>query len=271
MSINREVLHEKLIRFVKRVYTKNDLDLVLRILKEVVIHDPVKKCEIKGDRKLWNDLPRSKSLFKSNVNCGLPMGNLTSQVFANFYLTEFDRYVKEVLDFEFYGRYVDDFVIIHDNQSVLKSLIPKIRSYMIDYLGLHLHPNKIYLQHYKKGLPFLGAFLMPGRVYAGRRLKSNFFQAAKNFNATNPNSIIVLRLEQSTLNSYLGLISQYSSFRIRKKVMLEILYNRHRKFFIIQNKIRKVTIRSKFKKVDYKLIREYREVHSIPDKLKTES
>ena len=63
-------------------------------------------------RSNWNDLPNNKSLFHSPLHCGLPIGNLTSQVFANFYMNTLDHYVKSELKLKYYGRYVDDFVIV---------------------------------------------------------------------------------------------------------------------------------------------------------------
>lgn len=69
-------------------------------------------------------MPKDKSLFTTKTGYGLPIGNLTSQVFANFYLTEFDHYIKHVLGIKCYLRYVDDFVIVHQDEEYLKYLIP---------------------------------------------------------------------------------------------------------------------------------------------------
>jgi retron-type reverse transcriptase len=99
-------------------------------------------------------LPRTKSLFHAAPDCGLPIGNLTSQLFSNIYLNEFDHYIKEELAINYYGRYVDDFVLIHHDKQYLLSLIPQISVALKD-IGLQLNANKIYLQHYSKGVSFL--------------------------------------------------------------------------------------------------------------------
>ena len=71
--------------------------------------------------------------------------------------------------------YVDDFYIVHSDKSFLNSLIPVVRSFLVKELGLTLHPRKIILQHYEKGVRFIGAYLMPNRIYIDRRTKGNFY------------------------------------------------------------------------------------------------
>ncbi|WP_084708765.1 RNA-directed DNA polymerase [Siansivirga zeaxanthinifaciens] len=110
------------------------------------------------------------------------MGNLTSQVFANFYMHDFDSFVKDELKIKYYGRYVDDFIICSNDKKILKKIILVIKHKLSGDLNLELHPKKIYLQHYKKGVQFLGANLKPGRVYIGNKTKGNFY--AKNHKFT---------------------------------------------------------------------------------------
>ena len=94
---------------------------------------------------------------------GLPIGDLTSQLFSNIYLGELDGYVKRVLRCKHYGRYVDDFFIVHPSKRYLKELIPWIREFLKEELELELHPDKIELQHYSRGVAFLGAYVRPYR------------------------------------------------------------------------------------------------------------
>ena len=115
-------------------------------------------------------------------NFGLPIGNLTSQLFGNVYLNEFDHWIKNELNIQYYGRYVDDFVLIHPDKEYLKSLIPKISNFLLSNLQLTLHPNKIYLQHYTKGVQFLGAKIKPYRIYIGNRTKGSFYDTIQEHN-----------------------------------------------------------------------------------------
>jgi retron-type reverse transcriptase len=75
-------------------------------------------------------------------DCGLPIGNLTSQLFGNICLNEFDHFVKKDLHIRYYGRYVDDFILIHQEKEYLKSLIVPIREFLDHNLQLKLHPDK---------------------------------------------------------------------------------------------------------------------------------
>jgi len=83
---------------------------------------------------------------------------------------------------QYYGRYVDDFVLIHPDKEYLKSLIPKISNFLHSNLQLTLHPNKIYLQHYTKGVQFLGAKIKPYRIYIGNRTKGSFYDTIQEHN-----------------------------------------------------------------------------------------
>ena len=154
MSINRKILFQKVKANLLSKYRKLDFDveLLLNLIERTIFNDPTKNCTVKGKRADWQDLPKDKSLFTSRKNCGLPIGNLTSQLFGNVYLNDFDHFVKRDLKIKYYGRYVDDFILIHNDRKYLKSLIKNIREYLQKELKLVLHPHKIYLQHYSKGV-----------------------------------------------------------------------------------------------------------------------
>lgn len=86
---------------------------MIRLCRFVLFHDPTRDCLINHARNDWRELPLDKSLFHSRPGRGLPVGNLTSQVFANFHLNPFDHFVKHTLGVRCHGRYVDDFLIVH--------------------------------------------------------------------------------------------------------------------------------------------------------------
>jgi hypothetical protein len=83
------------------------------------------------------------------------LGNLTSQIFANFYLTDFDHFIKHQCGIRYYGRYVDDCVFAAQSRAALKRLVPAVRRYLRVTRGLSVHPKKGYLQPCANGLPFL--------------------------------------------------------------------------------------------------------------------
>lgn len=186
-----------------------------------------KRIAWSGDRKKdWKGLPKTKSLFHAGKNCGLPIGNLTSQLFGNIYLNEFDHFVKKDLQIRYYGRYVDDFVLIHQNKEYLKSLIEPIRKFLDQNLQLKLHPDKIYLQHYTKGVKYLGAVIKPHRIYIASRTKGNFYKAIEKQNEIvrhrKPGKDDIKHFLCS-MNSYLGIMKHYKSYKARKKMIFKHL------------------------------------------------
>jgi len=222
MSIDKTLLYPRLEEFIKAKYFKSDKTLILDLCKKIVFYVPAKNCIIKGKKNNWKGLPPDKSLFYSPENCGLPIGNLTSQVFANFYLNSLDHFIKHKLKIRYYGRYVDDFVLVHEDNEYLKSIIPVIRSFLLNDLHLQLHPKKIILQHYQKGVKYLGAFIKPGRIYMANRTKGNFYNAIQKHNA-------VVRDHKpsknekdsflSSMNSYLGIMKHYKTYTLRKNII----------------------------------------------------
>lgn len=222
MNINRALLWERVSAFVDDHYDGLDILPVKDLLEKTIMLNPAENCCLKGLPTDWNDLPPTKSLFHSSPGCGLPIGNLTSQVFANFYMNLFDHFVKHDLGLRYYGRYVDDMIIVHEDKSFLLSVIPRIRAFLKDELGLTLHPGKIYLQHYSRGVKFLGAVIKPHRVYIADRTKGNFYDAVERFNRLGgipdrKERRAVLHRLRSVMNSYLGLLSHFTSYGIRKR------------------------------------------------------
>src|SRR5262249_18008030 len=100
-------------------------------------------------------------LFSTNTNKGVPIGNLTSQIFANIYMNEFDQFVKHRLHVKNYARYTDDFVIISEERKYLEDLLPKLQKFLFEKLHLELLPKKITIRKYHEGVDFLGYVIFP--------------------------------------------------------------------------------------------------------------
>lgn len=226
MHINKTILFAELQRFIEQKYLQNDNALLLELCRKIIYNDPVNNCIVKSKRGQWRGLPADKSLFHSAMDCGLPIGNLSSQVFANFYLNGFDHFIKHDLGIRYYGRYVDDFVLVHQDKEYLKSLIPIIKTTLRDALQLTLHPKKIYLQHYSKGVQFLGVIIKPNRIYIARRTQGNFYSAIQKQNAL----VKVQKPDKeqqaaflSSMNSYLGILKHYKTYKLRKRMLFKNL------------------------------------------------
>lgn len=222
LNINRQMLWQKLSRFVADNYKGDDIEIVQEITQKIILNNPAEGCFRRCSEKQWKKLPSHKSLFHAPDDCGIPIGNLTSQVFANFFMNEFDHFVKHTLGIRYYGRYVDDFVCIHSDVDVLKRLIPQVATFLHERLGLQLHPKKIYLQHYTKGVQYLGAVVKPYRNYISSRTMGNFYSALTRFNNLSKCKVIQSSDKVEFLccmNSYLGFMRHYSSYRYRVRIV----------------------------------------------------
>ena len=186
-----------------------DMDFILWITEQIVMLDPKTSCEIAGDKSDWDGLDRNKSLFWTADGCGLPIGNLTSQLYSNVYLNIFDQWVKRELGCRHYGRYVDDSTMIDSSREWLLEQVPKIREFLFDELGLELHMGKLKIRDVRHGVEFLGAFVKPYRDYISNKTLSRI---RKNLQELDLQDI---RHAHSSVNSYLGVLSHHASYNIR--------------------------------------------------------
>lgn len=172
------------------------------------------------------DNPKSLKIIKEIIDSfeispgkGLPLGNLTSQLFANVYLHELDYFIKNRLRIKNYIRFNDDFVIVHQSKEFLGNLIPKIQNFLKDELELNLPQNKINLRNINWGADFLGYIILPSgiliRTKTKRRLLRKINKRIKNYMI---DTISFNNLVQ-TINSYLGVLKHCSSFRLRQKIL----------------------------------------------------
>ena len=149
---------------------------------------------------------------------GLPLGNLTSQLFANVYLNVFDRWVKHRLVVEtrhasslrvHYIRYADDFVFLSRDKNYLLSIIPKIQHFLSNRLKLTLHPNKIILKTLSSGADFLGWVNFPAHRVLRRTTRRRMFNRLRD------------NFSLESLQSYLGLLGHGQTVKIRGELLLE--------------------------------------------------
>ncbi|MDD2205445.1 MAG: reverse transcriptase domain-containing protein [Bacteroidales bacterium] len=187
-----------------------DFGFINYLLESMINSNPLDNCKIIGKLNDWNGIPKDKSLFYSDDGCGLPIGNLSSQLFSNIYLNVFDQFVKRKLGCKHYGRYVDDAYIVSDNRDYLKSIIPTINSFLQSQLDLSINYKKTTIIDAYHGIEFLGAFIKPFRTYISNsslnRIKPKVKMLAKN-----DASYI-----QAATNSFLGVLSHYDSYCLRR-------------------------------------------------------
>ncbi|PIR12755.1 reverse transcriptase [Candidatus Falkowbacteria bacterium CG11_big_fil_rev_8_21_14_0_20_39_10] len=218
MHINKEVLRKLVFQKISTTPFSKEIKSELKWLAEIIIsHDPTKNYKLKGDPELLKIVPRQKSLFHVPDGAGLPIGNLTSQFFANVYLNELDQFIKRKLKCEFYGRYVDDFYIIRKDKEMLKEFHDAINEFLRENLFLELNLKKCYIRPLSYGIDFIGYFVKPWRMYARRRvvkvLKSKLWIFEKYGKSDEDKDKI-----KKSMASYFGHFKHAKSFRFLEKI-----------------------------------------------------
>jgi retron-type reverse transcriptase len=144
--------------------------------------------------------------FQVVTGKGIPLGNVTSQLFANIYLHELDRFVKHKMKVRFYVRYCDDFVIADKNREQLQTYVPILKEFLSKKLLLTLHPDKITFRKYRQGVDFLGYVLFPHHRVLRPRTAKRILKKLQH-----PN--------QGGLPSYLGILKHCNGHKLEKKIL----------------------------------------------------
>jgi len=161
-----------------------------------------------SDENVINVLKEIIFSFNSGkIGTGLPLGNLTSQLFANVYMNEFDNFAKHKLKEKHYIRYADDFIILSKDKKHIESLIEIINNFLKNRLKLIMHSDKIFIKILFSGVDFLGWINFPDHRVLRTATKRRIF---KNINKD---------LNIKTLASYLGLIKHGNTYKIKNKIL----------------------------------------------------
>lgn len=251
MSISKQKLNEKLQRLIDIEFkdeSQEIRDVLSYLVEKIVLHHPEENCEKRGDIGMWKLVPDHKSLFTVPKQFGLAIGNLTSQLFANYFLHDFDTFMFSKFGYN-YGRYVDDFFVVCDDKYEVLDLIPKIEALLLKD-GLTLHPDKQYSQPVSHGCKFIGTVIKGARVYIGNGTRSNMLNKLHYFNkkADNIDETILLKFSRA-LNSYLGFMRYKKTFNIRKNCVFSI-NSRWWDYFEINRDFTTLFFREEFKYLD---------------------
>lgn len=216
MSINKDRLWRTIRKMIIKKYKGEDIKIILRLTKQIILNDPRKNCYKKSKETSWNRLGPEKSLFTCKEGYGLPIGNITSQLFANYFLNEFDHWMQSM--FRWYGRYVDDFYVVAETKEEIISKIERIDNYLRKKLSLSLNRDKTHIQHYTKGVKFIGSVVKGPKAYISNQTISNLYKAIHRFNnmEKTPENALDVR---NVLNSYLGFLCQHDTEKKRRKIL----------------------------------------------------
>ncbi len=230
MSIDLNILWKLLKAFILKEYKGDDIDTLIYLTEIVVFHRPQSNCYRNGDVSLWDGLAPHKSLFNLPDFVGMAIGNLTSQQFANFYMSFFDefmiwlcrRYGCE------YERFVDDFTVVGNKRIILTVIRPLADKFLTRRLNVSLHWDKFYIQPVRHGVKYVGTVIMPGRRYISNRTVGGFIDKLRFTEGVceavlrgsrNSRNLELLRHCISALNSYLGFTVHVNAHKLRRTIL----------------------------------------------------
>ena len=167
----------------------------------ILFNDPRVGAQIRSPQRLLDRVPAHKSLWNAADDTGLPIGNLSSQFFANVHLNALDQFAKHTLRAPRYVRYVDDFILVHESREWLVEALARIEAFLPARLGAKLNPKKTILQPVDRGIDFVGHLIRPWHRTTRPRTLATALQRIEHLD---PADTFV------TGNSYFGLLRQAS-------------------------------------------------------------
>ena len=265
MSISKPLLADRVDAYLEENYTGYDKEDLRYLCRTAIMHRPELDCVRNSPSWMWRRIAPEKSLFTNGADRGVAIGRIIAQIFANFLLDGLDKFVIGQLGFPHYGRYVDDFYIVHESKERLLAAIPEIRRFLKEELELELHPRKVYIQHYTKGVKFTGAVVKPGRTYIGNRTVAGLRRVIRKFNRL-PEPDLDTDLDAHldkvrhcicALNSYYGLLCHAETYAIRRKCAY-MLEPHCWKYFYVAGGFRKFVLKKEYteKYILYEKIRQ---------------
>ena len=144
---------------------------------------------------------------------GMPLGNITSQVFANIYMNELDQFIKHKLRVKYYLRYADDLIILSSCSNDLNQWIKQIEQFLKRNLKLELHPSKIIIRKLDWGIDFLGYIVLPHYILPRTKTKKRIFKKLKSKVCCNDS----YHFNQS-VQSYLGYLSHANAYKVQQEL-----------------------------------------------------
>lgn len=200
---------------IKKYFENVDQEILLSLIKKRIKDE---KLVILIEMILYN--------FDSRVSGkGMPLGNLTSQFFANIYLNELDQFVKNNLKAKFYMRYVDDFIILHRSKKVLQIYESRINEFLINNLKLELHPDKSKIIMLSSGINFLGFRVFYHHKLLRKKAPSRINSRIEEWKEMYDMGLIQREEVLHRLSGWMAYAVNGNTYYLRKKLMVK--FNRY--------------------------------------------
>ena len=181
---------------IRKFFENIDHKALLKMLNEYIV-----------DKDIINLLAEIIKSFQVNLGKGLPLGNLTSQLFVNIYMNKFDQFVKHKLKAKYYLRYADDFLFLSNDRTSLDKYLRSVDEFLRNELKLELHPQKLFIKTIASGVDFLGWVNFHHHTTLRTKTKRRMFKRLSK-NAT-----------PESLASYLGLLRHGDTYALQQKVL----------------------------------------------------
>lgn len=180
---------------IRQFFASVDQQVLIRILAPHI-----------GDKRIVWLIEEILASFQVSSRIGLPLGNLTSQLFSNVYMNVFDQFVKHTLRVKYYIRYADDFVLFSHNRQYLSQVLSLLQDFLHRELHLEMHPNKIELRTVASGVDFLGWIHFPHHRVLRTTTKRRILRAVDH------------QPSKQTLASYQGLLKHGDAVEFRHQI-----------------------------------------------------
>ena|SRR3989344_2544098 len=198
---------------IKKFFHSLDHQILLSIIK-TKIDDP---------EMVWL-LKELVESYETAPGKGVPIGNLTSQLFANIYLNKLDQFIKHQLKVKYYLRYADDFIILNENKNNCYYYIRILINFLGNNLKLRLHPNKILIRKLSWGIDFVGYVVLPHHQVLRTKTKRRILKKIKEkINQYRSGQINLESLGQST-QSYFGILKHANTYKLKQDLSNNIFF-----------------------------------------------
>ena len=189
---------------VKKYFQNINKDILMRIVNK----------KIKDKKLLWliNEI-----IYSTEENTGIPIGNYTSQIFANVYLNEVDQYAKHKLKLKYYFRYMDDTIILVKNKEEAKKTLTEITNFLKDELKLELN-SKTQIFKSKQGVNFCGYKINEYRMKLREKGKKKLKKKIKTLKENIKNGTITSREAKKYLCGHFGYVKYANIYKLKKNL-----------------------------------------------------